>query len=72
MGITCAKLPEMYVEGLEELVRMGRYASKSEAIRVAVRELLKRELWLAEEKQTELVRRRQSIAEAAERITLKS
>lgn len=72
MGMTCAKLPEMYVEGLEELVRMGRYASKSEAIRVAVRELLKRELWLAEEKQTELVRRRQSIAEAVERITLKS
>lgn len=72
MNATCVKLPEMYVEGLEELVRMGRYASKSEAIRVAVRELLKRELWLAEEKPLGVVRRRQSIAEAVERITLKS
>jgi len=38
-------LPERYLEGLEELVRQGRYPSRSEAIRVAVRDLLLRELW---------------------------
>lgn len=39
------KMPETYLEGLDELVKLGRYSSRSEAIRVAVRELLKRELW---------------------------
>ena len=38
-------LPERYLEGLEELVRLGRYPNRSEAIRVAVRDLLLRELW---------------------------
>ena len=47
MRIITAKLPEIYIEGLEELVRAGRYASRSEAIRVAIRELLRRELWSA-------------------------
>ncbi len=45
MRIVTVKMPETYLEGLDELVRMGRYSSRSEAIRVAVRELLKRELW---------------------------
>ena len=45
MKLVTVKMPETYVEGLDELVRMGRYSSRSEAIRVAVRELLKRELW---------------------------
>ncbi|MCD6509943.1 MAG: type II toxin-antitoxin system ParD family antitoxin [Thermoprotei archaeon] len=38
-------LPESYVEGLDELVLKGLYPSRSEAIRIAVRDLLKRELW---------------------------
>ena len=42
-------LPEFYIKGLEELVRRGRYPNKSEAIRVAVRDLLARELWNREE-----------------------
>jgi len=45
MRLVTVKMPETYLEGLEELVKMGRYSSRSEAIRIAVRELLKRELW---------------------------
>ena len=45
MRIVTVKMPEAYLEGLDELVKMGRYSSRSEAIRIAVRELLKRELW---------------------------
>ena len=45
MRIVTVKMPETYLEGLDELVKMGRYSSRSEAIRIAVRELLKRELW---------------------------
>jgi len=43
--LVTVKMPETYLEGLDELVKMGRYSSRSEAIRIAVRELLKRELW---------------------------
>lgn len=39
------KLPEVYLEGIEELVKTGFYPNRSEAIRVAIRDLLKRELW---------------------------
>ncbi len=45
MRLVTVKMPETYLEGLDELVKLGRYSSRSEAIRVAVRELLKRELW---------------------------
>jgi len=38
-------LPEAYLEGLDELVRANMYPSRSAAIRAAVRDLLKRELW---------------------------
>ena len=43
--IITVKMPEAYIDGLDELVKMKRYASRSEAIRIAVRELLRRELW---------------------------
>ncbi len=45
MRLITVKMPEMYVKGIDELVRAGRYSSRSEVIRIAVRELLKRELW---------------------------
>ncbi|MEM1610557.1 MAG: ribbon-helix-helix domain-containing protein [Sulfolobales archaeon] len=45
MRIITVKIPESYLEGLEELVNTGRYTSRSEAIRAAIRELLRRELW---------------------------
>lgn len=38
-------LPEAYLEGLDELVRANMYPSRSSAIRSAVRDLLKKELW---------------------------
>ena len=45
MRLITVKMPEIYVNGIEELVKAGRYSSRSEVIRIAVRELLKRELW---------------------------
>ncbi|MEM2204353.1 MAG: ribbon-helix-helix domain-containing protein [Sulfolobales archaeon] len=45
MRIITVKIPETYLEGLEELVNIGRYTSRSEAIRAAIRDLLKKELW---------------------------
>ena len=45
MKLMTVHLPLLYIEGLEQLVEIGRYPNKSEAIRVAVRDLLARELW---------------------------
>ena len=45
MRIVTVKMPESYLEAIDELVRMGRYSSRSEVIRAAIRELLKKELW---------------------------
>lgn len=45
MKLTTVKLPDIYVEGIDTLVKIGRYSSRSEAIRIAIRDLLKRELW---------------------------
>jgi len=45
MRLVSVTLPEKYLEGLEELVRQGRYPNRSAAIRIAVRDLLLRELW---------------------------
>jgi Arc/MetJ-type ribon-helix-helix transcriptional regulator len=38
-------VPEAYLEGLDRLVELGRFHSRSEAVRFAVREMIKRELW---------------------------
>jgi len=38
-------LPPAYIEGLNELVKAGMYANRGEAIRDAVRDMLKEELW---------------------------
>ncbi|MEM1531177.1 MAG: ribbon-helix-helix domain-containing protein [Candidatus Bathyarchaeia archaeon] len=45
MKLVTVLLPEAYLEGLDELVRRNMYPSRSAAIRSAVRDLLKRELW---------------------------
>jgi len=45
MRIITVKIPEAYLRELDELVKSGMYPSRSEAIRVALRELLKRELY---------------------------
>ncbi|MEM0006539.1 MAG: ribbon-helix-helix domain-containing protein [Ignisphaera sp.] len=48
MRIVTVKMPETYIEAIDELIRMGRYSSRSEVIRSAIRELLKKELWQTE------------------------
>ena len=45
MKLASVLTPESYLEGLADLVSMGMYPSRSAAIRAAVRDLLKRELW---------------------------
>jgi len=45
MKLVTVKIPEQFLEGLDELVRKGIYTSRSEAIRIAIRDLLKKELW---------------------------
>jgi len=50
MKLVTVHLPVAYIEGLKKLVEMGRYPNKSEAIRVAVRDLLAKELWSREER----------------------
>ena len=45
MKLVSVKIPEAQIEGVEKLVDVGLYPSRSAAIRVAVRDLLKKELW---------------------------
>ena len=49
MKMVTVKIPESYVDGLSRLVGKGMYPSRSAAIRVAVRDLLKEILWMANE-----------------------
>jgi len=46
MKLVTVLLPEAYLEGLDELVRANMYPSRSSAIRSAVRDMLKKELWM--------------------------
>jgi Arc/MetJ-type ribon-helix-helix transcriptional regulator len=45
MQLVTVKMSDIYVNGLDKLVDIGMYPSRSEAIRVAIRDLLRRELW---------------------------
>ncbi|MHA1135487.1 MAG: ribbon-helix-helix domain-containing protein [Candidatus Thorarchaeota archaeon] len=45
MKLVTLHIPETYVQGLEQLVESNLYPNRSEAIRIAIRDLLKRELW---------------------------
>lgn len=45
MKLVSVKLPETLIEDLEKLVDMGLYQSRSAAMRVAIRDLLRNELW---------------------------
>ena len=49
MKLITVKLPEAILEGLDELVKAGMYQNRSAAIRAAVRDMLKTELWRTEE-----------------------
>lgn len=48
MKLVTLLLPEAYPEGLDKLVGQGIYPSRSAAIRFAVLDMLKRELWQQE------------------------
>ena len=45
MDTITLRVPEAYVNGIDRLVADNMYPSRSEAIRAAMRDLLKRELW---------------------------
>ena len=45
MKTISVNIPETFVKGLEDLCLKGLYANRSEAIRVSIRDLLKRELY---------------------------
>jgi len=45
MRLITVNLPEAYVNGIERLILEKLYPNRSEAIRIAVRDLLKKELW---------------------------
>jgi len=44
MPVVSVKMADALIEGLDELVKAGLYRSRSEAMRAAVRDLLRREL----------------------------
>ncbi|MCS7386142.1 MAG: ribbon-helix-helix domain-containing protein [archaeon GB-1867-005] len=44
MRVISIRLPSVYIELIDELVRMGIYPSRSEVIRVALRDFLRREM----------------------------
>ncbi|MFX0108017.1 MAG: ribbon-helix-helix domain-containing protein [Candidatus Hodarchaeota archaeon] len=45
MRLIAVHLPEKIIEDIHKLVARGLYPNRSEAIRIAIRDLLKRELW---------------------------
>ncbi|MDV3103310.1 MULTISPECIES: ribbon-helix-helix domain-containing protein [Thermococcus] len=44
MRIISVQLPQSYINAMDQLVRRGLYPNRSEVIRTALREFLKREL----------------------------
>lgn len=45
MKIISLKVPERYIEYLDKLVETGKYSSRSEAIRAAIFELIRKEFF---------------------------
>lgn len=45
MRLLTVHVPDGFLEGLDELVRQKKYANRSEIIRIAIRDLLRDELW---------------------------
>ena len=64
--LVTVKMPEIYVRAIDELVKAGRYTSRSEAVRVAIRELLRQEIFQPELtlRRLELEKARIEVAEA--------
>jgi antitoxin ParD1/3/4 len=45
MRLIAVHLPDRILDDIKKLVDNGLYPNRSEAIRIAIRDLLKRELW---------------------------
>ena len=45
MRLIAVHLPDRIVDDIQQLVEKGLYPNRSEAIRIAIRDLLKRVLW---------------------------
>jgi antitoxin ParD1/3/4 len=45
LKLVTVKLPEALIEALDDLVRAEMYPSRSAAIRAAVRDLVRKEVW---------------------------
>ncbi len=45
MRLIAVHLPEKLVDDIQRLVANGLYPNRSETIRIAIRDLLKKELW---------------------------
>ncbi|AAY80210.1 ribbon-helix-helix domain-containing protein [Sulfolobus acidocaldarius] len=48
MRIITVKLPEQFLEAIDELVNTGRYTSRSEVIRLALNDFIRKELWVSD------------------------
>ena len=48
--LVTVKLPEKLVTDVDQLVKAGVYHNRSDAIRAAVRDLLRRELWRTDQR----------------------
>ncbi len=49
LKLVTVKLPEKLIADVDQLVEAGIYHNRSDAIRAAVRDLLRRELWRPEQ-----------------------
>ena len=45
MRLIAVHLPDKLLDDIQQLVEKGLYPNRSEAIRIAIRDLLKQELW---------------------------
>ena len=56
MRLIAVHLPDKIVDDIQRLVDKGLYPNRSETIRIAIRDMLKRELWERSRKFTEMSR----------------
>ena len=70
MKTISVNIPEAFVKGLEDLVQKGLYANRSEAIRVSIRDLLKRELYNDEYSYTALREKDEKYVKEEQIITI--
>jgi antitoxin ParD1/3/4 len=54
MRLIAVHLPDKIVDDIQRLVDKGLYPNRSETIRIAIRDMLKRELWERSRKFTEI------------------